>query len=211
MKRLKNIVILLLAVVLAVGNMGTLAQAAGKTKPTGVKMTVSAKTVYVGDKFELKAKMTPAKAEDDYLCWSITGNAGIVKFTDKDLNDDEVELKALKAGSTKIECRIKGTDIAVYTTVTVKKPTYKFSRVGSASKTVTVGTEFELKVKKSGGLKDNDLKWSIKDTSILKFTDKDITDDEVELKAKKAGTTTVTCTNLKTKQTVTYTIKVVKK
>lgn len=211
MKKLKSIIALLLVVFLAAGNFSTLtASAASKVKPTSVTITTSAKTVYVGDSFELEAKI-PKKSSDSYLRWSIVGTTGIVKITDKDTHDDEVEFKALKAGTTKIKCYVTGTKIASYATITVKKPTYSFSRVGDASQTVYVGDEIELEVKKSGGTQDSHLKWSIKNTSIVKFDGKKTTGDEVELKAKAAGTTTVTCTNSKTKKTITYTITVKKK
>ena len=72
-----------------------------------------------------------------------------------------------------------------------------------------VGDYFELRVKRSGGLSDNDLKWSIKNRNIVRFDDNDITDDEVELDARRTGTTTVSCYNRKTKKTITYTIRVV--
>lgn len=209
-KKLRNIIALLLVVVLAAGNVGTLTASAAGKKPTSVEITTSKKTAYVGSKFELKAKISK-NSDDDYLRWSIVGTEGIIKITDDDTHDDEVEFKALKVGTTKVKCYVKGTDLASYATVTVKKPTYSFSRVGAASQTVYVGDEFELEVKKSGGTKDSHLKWSIKDTSIVKFADKDKTGDDVELKAKAAGTTTVTCTNTKTDKKISYKITVKKK
>ena len=209
-KKLKSIVALALAAVVAAGSFGVMNVSAASKKPTSVKITTSSKTAYVGSKFELEAKI-PKNSDDDYLRWSIVGTEGIIKIADDDTHDDEVEFKALKAGTTKVKCYVKGTDLVSYATVTVKKPTYSFSRVGASSQTVYVGDEFELEVKKSGGTKDSHLKWSIKDTSIVKFAEKDKTGDEVELKAKAAGTTTVTCTNTKTDKTISYKITVKKK
>lgn len=210
-KKLRNIVALLLVVFLAAGNLGAMtASAASKTKPTSVEITTPTKTAYVGSTFELEAKI-PKKSDDSYLRWSIVGTEGIIKITSKDTHDDEVDFKALKAGTTKVKCYVTGTSIASYATITVKEPTYKIARVGASSQTYYVGDKFELEVTRSGGTKDSHLKWTIKDTSIVKFAEKSVTGDEIELKAKAAGTTTVTCTNSKTKKTISYKITVKKK
>ena len=65
-------------------------------------------------------------------------------------------------------------------------------------------------MKKTSGLKDNDLKWKIHNTNILRFDDRDITDDEVELEARRTGTTYVSCYNSKNKKTITYKINVIR-
>ena len=179
-------------------------------KPVSVDIVGSKKTVYAGSTFELRAKTTPSDADDDALYWTVVGNKNIVRL-EKDRSDDELEVKALKEGTTKIRCHIKGTSKKDYITITVKKKKTNgdISKSGSLTRTVEAGDDFELKVKKPSGLNDKYLKWSIKDTKILGFDDNDITDDEVELYAKKPGTTTVSCRNSKTKTTITYTIKVI--
>lgn len=208
MKKVKVFLITLLAAVMTLGSFSIVHADDDDIRPAAVKITTPKKTVFAGSVFELKARMTPAKADDDFLYWSIVGTKGIVQL-EKDRTDDDIKIKALRAGTTKVRCQIRGTQKYSIATITVKKPTYAFSRVGSATKTVEVGDDFELRVKRSGGLSDNDLKWSIKNRNIVRFDDSDITDDEVELDARRTGATTVSCYNRKTKKTITYTIRVV--
>lgn len=169
-------------------------------------------TVTVGQEFDLKVRTTPTNADDDYLRWKIVKGSKYVKFEDNDRSDDEIELIAQKTGTAKVRCTIKGTNKKVTFTVKVKAATAntkKISIKGKSARTVEVGDDFELKIKKYSGLKDKYLKWTIKDTSIIRFDDDDRTDDEVEFKAKKTGKTTITCTNTKTDQSVTFTVTVV--
>lgn len=210
MKKSKLFIAMLLTAIMTISSFTAVPVLADDdVKPRKVKIVQSKKTVYRGTSFEVKARTTPRDADDDYLRWSIVGKKGIIKFDDDDRNDDEAEFKALKVGTTKVRCRIAGTKRYSDITITVKKPVYKFSRIGRASRRVEAGDDFELKVKKSGGTKDNHLKWYIKNTRIVRFDDDDRTDDEIELEARRPGKTTVTCKNLKTKKTITYTITVV--
>ena len=82
------------------------------------------------------------------------------------------------------------------------------SRVGAEKRTVYAGREFELEVAKKGDVVDDKLEWTIKDKKIVRFDDDDRYDDDIELRAVKAGTTTVTCKNLLTGKSVSYTIVV---
>lgn len=82
------------------------------------------------------------------------------------------------------------------------------SRVGAEERTVYAGREFELEVAKKGDIVDDKLEWTIKDTKIVRFDDDDRFDDDIELRAVKAGTTTVTCKNLLTGKSVSYKIVV---
>lgn len=213
MKRnIKKVLTVILAAVMTFGSTGTMAVSADSNiRPTKVAAVKKTRNVKVGDSFELKVKMTPKKADDDYLRWSIVGKKGIVKFDDDDRNDDEIELKAVKAGTTTLRCKIKGTKKYTDIVVKVTKPkyTYKISRIGKASRIVEVGDDFELKVKKTAGVKNNDLKWSIADKKIVRFNDKDITNAEVEFEARRTGKTKITCTNKKTNKKITFTITVV--
>ena len=93
--------------------------------------------------------------------------------------------------------------------MTVKSATGLIYRVGSETKTVRVGDDLDLEVRKSG-LKDSQIKWSIADTSILRFDDGESVGDDVEVIARKAGTTKVTAKNLLTGGKIVYTVKVVK-
>lgn len=169
-------------------------------------------SVKVGDEFELKAKTSPYEADDDYLRWSIVGKKGIIRFDDTDTNDDEVEFVALKAGTTKVRCSLKGKSKKYSKTITIKvkkaAKSKKISRIGAKSVTVEAGDDFDLEVKKGKGVKERHLKWRIQNTSIVAF-DEDCRGDEVELNALKAGTTVVTCKNTKTGAVIRYTVKVV--
>lgn len=207
---MKKLFVLIMAFVISFSSIPSIPVSADGVRPTSVKIAKTKMTVYKGSEFEVKAKI-PSKADDDYLRWTIVSGKGVIAFDDDDRNDDEIELKAKKTGTAVLKCYVKGkSKIKDTIKITVKKPTYKFSRVGKAKRTVTVGKELELKVKKSGGTKDSHLKWTIQKKSILKFDDGNKGDD-VELKAKKAGTTKVYCTNTKTKKKITFTVTVKKK
>lgn len=84
----------------------------------------------------------------------------------------------------------------------------KISRVGDKNKTVKVGQEFELKVKKSKGLSDNSIKWTSSNTKVVKYDDKDRYDNDMDFKAVKKGKATITAKNLKTGKTVSYYVTV---
>ncbi len=189
-------------------------QAGRKVKPTSIK-AVGSKSVTVskGKKFELEVRMNPRKAEDDYLTWSIVSGKGVVRFEDDDLHDDEVDLWAVKTGTAKVRCKIRGTSKSVTFTVKVKKSSVKttIKAVGSKSRSVKAGQEFELKVRTSSNIDDDDLKWTIvSGKKVVRFDDDDIYDDEMELVALKAGTAKVRCTIRGTKKSVTFKITVKK-
>lgn len=185
-------------------------------KPKTVSaLTSKSLTMTVGQEKELKVKTSPYNADDNYLQWKIVSGSQYVRFEDDDLHDDDIDVRALKAGTAKVRCYIKGnTSKKVTFTIKVKaaaKDTSTITRVGEASRTVYVGDDFELKVKKSAGLSDRYLQWTIKNDDIVRFEDfYEDTGDDVEFWAQKAGTTTITCTNTKTKKKVTFTIKVKK-
>lgn len=182
-------------------------------KPTKIsRVGKKTRTVYVGKEFELKVRTNPKDADDDYLKWTITSGKKYVKYAEKDRTDDEMEFKAKKAGTAKITCKIKGTKTKVTFTVKVKKApkvSKKIKAKGKTSRTVELGDDFELEVKKYSGLRDNDLKWSIADSKIVKFEGRDRTDNDMDFIARRLGSTKITCTNQKTKQKITFNIKVV--
>lgn len=159
----------------------------------------------VGNELELRVKKN-GNFSDSNLYWT-TSNSKVVKIVD-DRYDDEIELKALKAGTAKITCKNQLTGGKIVYNVTVKKGNGTISRVGTASRTVEVGDDVELNVKKSG-LKNSQIKWSVSDSSILRFEDGDNTGTEVEVSGKRAGTAKVYAKNLKTGGKITYTITVV--
>ena len=211
MKNLLKRVAVIVMATLMIGLLAVPAKADSNVKPKKItavgKQTVS---VYAGQEFELKVKMTPKNAEDDYLRWKIISGSKYVRFDDDDRNDDEIELRAIKAGTAKVRCYIKGTSKKVDFTVKVKKASKKITAATKTTKTVRIGKDFDLEVNKYSGLKDRYLKWSIGNKKIVRFDDDERVGDEVEFKAIKVGKTTVTCTNTKTNQKITFKINVVK-
>jgi phage-related protein len=164
------------------------------------------RNVKVGNEFELRVKKN-GNFSDSNLYWT-TSNSKVVKIADDDRYDDEIELRALKAGTAKITCKNALTGGKLVYNVTVKEGSGTISRVGSSSRTIEVGDDAELKVKKSG-LTNSQIKWSVSDSSILRFEDGDNIGTEVEVEGKKVGTAKVYAKNLKTGGKITYTIKVV--
>lgn len=163
------------------------------------------RTVRVGNEFELKVKKLGG-ISDSNLYWT-TSNKNIVKVIDSDRSDESIDLKAVAVGKANITCKNKITGGKIVYNVTVKKASMLISRVGNATKTVEVGDDLELSVKKSG-LKESQIKWTIADTSILRFEDGDNVGSEIEVEAKKRGTTKVTAKNLYTGGSIVYTVKV---
>ena len=140
-KAVKTILLTTLAMMMG---LGALTAQAKNVKPKRVSIAKSSKTVYVGNTYEIEAKMTPHYAEDDYLYWTIVSGKNVVKFADNDRYDDDIKIRAVKAGTAKVRCRIRGTK--KYDTITIKavkkKYSYAFSRVGAATITVYVGEDF---------------------------------------------------------------------
>lgn len=169
-------------------------------------------TVYAGSEFDLKVRMTPRNADEDALRWKITSGSKFVRFDDDDLDDDEIELKAVKAGTAKVRCSIKGTGKKVIFTVKVKKKDVpeKITNAVKLRQRVEAGDDFELKVKKYAGLQSKYLKWEIQNKRIVRFGDDDRTGTEAEFEAVRTGNTTITCKNAKTGQKITFTITVVR-
>lgn len=202
----------LLVSALLVGTVPAVACADSNIMPETVTARIEKKTVVKGEEFKLHADMTPHYAEDDYLEWSIVEGNSVIRFEDAERDGDDAEFIALKKGTAKVCCRIRGTEKKAYFTVNVaahkaKKSTIK--RIGFKRRTVMLGSEFELKVRKSKGLKDRNLKWTIADTSVAGYDDDDRFDDEMDFVAIGVGKTKITCKNRLTGKKVSYTIKVV--
>lgn len=185
-------------------------------KPDRVTIAKASMTVAPGKEFEIKATMSPRNAEDEYLRWEILSGKDVIHFDDDDRNDDEIEFKALKEGTASVRCYVKGKDKTKYgDTIKIsvqKKNDYTFQSYGKLSKTVEVDDDLELKVKKGSSIKEKQLKWTIANKKLLRFEDGDNTGKEVELEARRPGTTEVTCTYTDsngTKKSVTYTVKVI--
>lgn len=69
---------------------------------------------------------------------------------------------------------------------------------GKKKRSIIKGKIFELEVDKPESVKDKNLTWSIKDSSIVTFAGKERHDDDIKFKALKAGTTKIICRNTKT-------------
>lgn len=84
---------------------------------------------------------------------------------------------------------------------------------GKKKRSIIKGKIFELEVDKPESVKDKNLTWSIKDSSIVTFAGKERHDDDIKFKALKAGTTKITCRNTKTDKKINFkiTVKNVKK
>ena len=178
-------------------------------KPQNLNITLTRKALYTGTTYTLKATYSPSNANENYLNWAIVGTKGIIEFAETDVRDNDVKIRALKPGTTKVRCHIIGTSKLDYVTITVKNPPNNIAAVGSLTKIAELGDDFELEVKKRSGFNENYLRWTIRNTNIVRFDDDDRIDDEVEFKAIRTGTTTVTCTDLSTNKSITYTIRVV--
>lgn len=170
------------------------------------RVGAASKSVSAGNTFELEV-VKGSRVKDSNLWWTV-GNSNIVKVIDSDRSDEEIDLKAMKAGTTKVYCKNKLTGGRIIYTITVKKATNKISRIGAASRSYNKGVEFELGVKLGGAIGENSVKWTVNDTSIVGYGDDDRYDNEMEFYAKKAGTTKIFAKNLKTGGTIVYTVTV---
>ena len=199
----------------AIGNVNTV-QAATKKKDIS-REGKKKRSIIKGKIFELEVDK-PESVKDKNLTWSIK-DSSIVTFAGKERHDDDIKFKALKAGTTKITCRNTKTDKKINFKITVKnvKKTTKASsqnkticEKGSLKRNIRVNDELELEVKKTRGVKELQLNWTVEDSTILAFEDMDdgFYDDEMEFVGIKPGKTTVTCTNTANKEKVTFTITV---
>ena len=86
MKRAAKQVLIVLLIVMAVIGTGNIsAQADYNWKPKKVSIAQSAKKVSQGKEFEIRAKVTPIDAEDDYIRWEIISGKKYVKFEDREI------------------------------------------------------------------------------------------------------------------------------
>lgn len=170
------------------------------------KVGSSTKTMKVGQEIELDVNKGRGVSDND-LWWSIA-NTNILAFDDEDRSDDEIEVRALKAGTTKVYCKNELTGGKITYTVKVSKATGKLSRVGAKTRTVNKGAEFELAVRLNGSLTSNDVLWTIEDTSVVNYDDDDRYDNDMEFNAVNGGTTKITAENLNTGGKIYYTVKV---
>ena len=214
MKKLRSKVILFAAVAALLISAVLNVSAANGVKPKKIsRVGKASRSVTVGEEFELKVKVNPGYADDDYLRWKIISGKKIITFDDYDTNDDEADFRALKAGTAKARCYIKGKESStkIDFTITVKKADaakQKITRVGSKTQYAEAYDDIELEVKKSGGVAESKLEWSIGNTKILRFESKKHTGHEMEFETLKPGTTTVTCKIKGTDKKVTFTVKV---
>lgn len=206
MKKMTRFLALALSAVVAAGSLTPVAAEAANN--TISRVGNKERSVYVGKEFELSVRKN-GNFSDNKIKWTIA-DTSIVRFDDDDRYDDEIELRAVKKGTTKVTANNLNTGGKIVYTVTVKKSSNTISRVGEKERSVKAGKEFELSVRKNGTFSDNEIYWTIGDTSIVKFDDDDRYDNDIDLKAVKAGTTKVTAKNLLTGGKIVYTVKVTK-
>ena len=205
MKKMTRFLALALSAVVAAGSFAPVAEAASNTIS---RVGNKERSVYVGKEFDLEVRKN-GNFSDNKIKWTI-GDTSIVKFDDDDRYDDDIELRAVKKGTTKVTANNLITGGKIVYTITVKKSSNTISRVGEKERSVKAGREFELSVKKNGNFSDNEIYWTIGDTSIVKFNDDDRYDNDIDLRAVKAGTTKVTAKNLITGGKIVYTVTVKK-
>lgn len=225
MRKGKKLLAAALAMIVIAGSFGAVpAQAAAwgrvPTKVTIVNAqhrSISKKTVYEGNRFELDADVNRG-AEDDYLEWKIISGKGVVKFVDYEKYGDEAELKAVKAGKAKVQVYVNGKTgkkVQDTITITVKKASSgggKIMAKGSTTKYEEVYDDFDLEVLKSkSSIKESKIKWKIQKPDIVRFLNGKHTGHEVDFYAKKTGKTKIYCTYNNGKKTykITFTVRVV--
>jgi len=207
---MKRMLALALAAVVAAGSLAVVPADAYTDSSLGGnkigRVGTATKNVYKGGELDLEVRKG-VNLRDRDIKWSI-GNTNILRFDDDDRYDDEIEVKALKTGTTKVTAKNLVTGGKIVYTVKVKAQKQTISRVGNKARNVTVGNELELKVKKNGNFSDNNLSWSTSNSKVLKIVDDDRYDDEIELRAVKAGTAKVTCKNALTGGKIVYNVTV---
>ena len=209
---MKKVLALALAAVVTAGSLAVVPVDAYTDSSLGSKLIgrigSSTKSVLKGSEFELEVRKG-TKVRDNDIKWTI-GNTSVVKFDDDDRYDDEIELKAVGTGTTKVTANNLLTGGKISYTITVKKTSKTISRIGNANRTVKDGNEFELEVRKNGGIQDKDLYWYTSNKNIVKVIDDDRTDEEIELRAVAPGKATITCKNQITGGKINYYVTVEK-
>ena len=183
-------------------------------RPTGISAVgKKSLTMKVGEEKKLRVLMKPRYANDDFLRWKIVSGKKYVSFGDYDRNDDSIDIIAKKAGTAKVCCYINGKSSKKVTfTIKVKKSSGKKKTIAAKGSTTIyeeVYDDFDLEVRKLTAVSNKYLKWTIADKDIIGFGSHLTKGPEVEFFAKKVGTTKITCTNTKTKEKISFTVKVV--
>lgn len=208
---MKKILSLALAAVVAAGSFAVAPVEAYTDYSLGAnrigRVGAATKTVYKGGELDLEVRKAAGLRERD-IQWSIA-NENVVTFDDYDVYDDEVEVRALKTGTTKVTAKNLVTGGKIVYTVKVKAQKQTISRVGKKARSVTAGNEFELRVKKNGRFSDSNLYWSTSNSNVVRIVD-DRYDDEIELRAVKAGKAKITCKNKLTGGKIVYNVTVKK-
>ena len=179
MKKTTRFLAIALSAVLAAGSIAPVT--ANAANNTISRVGNKERTVYVNGELDLEVRKN-GNFSDNKIKWTI-GNTSILRFDDSDRYDDDIELRAIKKGTTKVTAHNLLTGGKIVYTVTVKKSSNTISRIGNAKRSVSAGKEFELAVKKNGNFSDNKIKWTIGNTSIVRFDDDDRYDNEIDLKA----------------------------
>lgn len=169
----------------------------------------ASRTVAPDKEFELRVNKGDA-LKGSQIKWTIS-NTNVVRFDDDDRFGVDIELEAVKSGTAKVTANNLATGGKIVYTINVKSTlgAYSIAQVGKATKYVGTYDDIELEVKKGASLRNDQIQWSIADTSLLSFENGDNIGREVELESKgKSGSTKVTAHNLHTGGKIVYTVKV---
>ena len=92
-----------------------------QAEPIPEKISLKNLTVTAGNKFELRATLSPINADDDQLIWNIVKGKKVISFAEDDdrYGDDEVEFRAKKLGTATITCKNTRTQKKVKFKITV--------------------------------------------------------------------------------------------
>ena len=168
---MKRLLALALATAVAAGSLGVVPAEAYTDSDLGAnkigRVGSATKTVYIGGELDLEVRKG-VKMKDSKIKWSI-GNTSILRFDDDDRYDDEIEVRALKTGTTKVTAKNLVTGGKIVYTVKVKASKNTISRVGNKDRNVTAGNELELRVKKNGNFSDSNLYWTTSNSKVVKI------------------------------------------
>lgn len=130
----------------------------------------ASKVIEVGEKFELKVFANGNGIDEDDFIWS-SSDESVIALCDKQNTGDDMDFKAVGAGTATLTCRIAGTDIAQTCVVAVKEKSnteksYQLKSLRASGIQVKDKEDFDVKVGKkekieayilNGNKKDKDL------------------------------------------------------
>lgn len=168
-----------------------------KTHATGVSLSSTKATIYVGGTKKLTATVKPSSASNKAVKW---------KSSDKSIAtvDSNGKVTGKAVGTAVISCSTEDGSYKASCTITVKKKiTVKSISLNKTSKTLYIGDKYTLKATVSpSNASTSSLKWKSSDTSVAKVSSSGV------VTAVGKGTATITCyTSNSCKATCKVTVK----